>query len=125
MRKPCMKVVKLVNKKKKLQNELMTKNYEIIRLETENNILEEQLDIKEKESTGFIETRNEMNEKAHELEKKLIEKESELSLAIKEKTEYEKKVDSLLVVLYGCPECGCNTCECDSFVEEDKSEPEP
>ena len=116
---------KICEQKEKLQNELMTKNYEMIRLETKNKNLEEQLDIKKKESIGFIETRNEVIEKVHELDKKLIEKESELSQAIKEKTVYEKKVDSLLDVLYGCPECGCNACECDSFVEEDKSEPEP
>ena len=117
--------ISLCEQKEKLQNEVMTKNHEIIRLETKNDNLEEQLDMKKKESIGFIETKNEIIEKVHELDKKLIEKESQLSLAIKEKTEYEKKVDNLLDVLYGCPECGCNSCECDSFVEEVKSEPEP
>ena len=38
-------------------------------------------------------------------------KEDEL---IKEKEKLEEKVNSLLDVLYGCPECGLYSCECDA-----------
>ena len=37
-------------------------------------------------------------------------KENELREAVEEKIKLEEKVAGLLDVLYGCPECGCNSC---------------
>ena len=34
-------------------------------------------------------------------------------------------MNSLLDVLYGCPECGLNECECINSAEEEFSQPEP
>ena len=65
---------KICEQKERVQNELMAKNYEIIRLETKNKNLDEQLDIKNKESIYFIESRNEVIKKVHELDKKTYRK---------------------------------------------------
>ena len=51
--------------------------------------------------------------------------EDELTEVIEDKTKLKEKVDSLLDVLYGCPECGYNSCECDLSLEEASPEPEP
>ena len=85
----------------------MANNLEIIQLENKNNNLEEQLNIKKEENKGLIKEKNEVTSKVDELNNKLAEKDYELRDAIKEKTTFEKKVASLLDVLYGCPECGC------------------
>ena len=63
------------------------------------------------------------------LEKKLTnsikEKDEELRVVNEEKNKFEEKINSLLDVLYGCPECGLNACECNFSAEEDFSQPEP
>ena len=42
--------------------------------------------------------------------------------ALEDNTSLEEKINSLLDVLYGCPECGLNKCECgEAFMEEDSS----
>ena len=46
------------------------------------------------------------------LNDKIETKEVELKANIEEKRKLEKKVTDLLDVLYGCPECGMNDCEC-------------
>ena len=48
-------------------------------------------------------------------------KDDELCEALEEKRKLEEKFRSLLDVLYGCPECGLNQCECDDSVKGDKS----
>ena len=116
--------IKAFEEKEKLQHELMKKNKEIIRLENKNNNLEEQIKVKKKEKSSLIEEKKNTTIKTEELEQKLTVKESELREAIEEKNKFEKKVTNLLDVLYGCPECGCNACECDISVEGENSEPE-
>ena len=44
-----------------------------------------------------------------------------LKEAFDQKVKLEEKITSLLDVLYGCPECGLNSCECDNSVNEDDS----
>ena len=61
----------------------------------------------------FISNRN--------LREQVAAKENELCEAFEEKRKLEEKFRSLLDVLYGCPECGLNQCECDDSVEGDKS----
>ena len=61
---------------------------------------------------------NEKN-RVENLETKLADKEVELKEVTEEKNKLEKKVNDLLDVLYGCPECGCNSCECTEPVEGD------
>ena len=50
------------------------------------------------------------------------EKGDALEKAIEENVKLEKKVTDLLDVLYGCPECGYNSCECNTFDEGDHSD---
>ena len=57
----------------------------------------------------------------YSLNEKLETKEDELRSNIDEKEKLEKKVTDLLDVLYGCPECGLNSCKCRELAEEDYS----
>ena len=59
-----------------------------------------------------------------QLKEELAVKDDELGKTLKEKIKLEEKLNSLLDVLYGCPECGLNNCECDDHVKEDESDPE-
>ena len=54
------------------------------------------------------------------LREQVVAKDDELSVAFEEKRKLEEKLESLLDVLYGCPECGLNQCECGDSVEEEK-----
>ena len=57
------------------------------------------------------------------LKEELAVKDDELGEALKENVKLEEKLNSLLDVLYGCPQCGLNSCECNFSVEEDDAEP--
>ena len=59
-----------------------------------------------------------------ELKEKCVLKDDELREAFNEKEKLEKKLESLLDVLYGCPECGLNSCECQDIVDEDDPRPQ-
>ena len=58
------------------------------------------------------------------LKEELAVKDDELCEVLKEKGALEEKVNSLLDVLYGCPECGLNSCECDDCITEEDYKPE-
>ena len=62
-----------------------------------------------------------VKEENMKLKEKCVLKDDELKEAFDEKVKLEEKVTSLLDVLYGCPECGLNSCECDNSVNEDDS----
>ena len=112
---------KLLTDLKATTRDVMAKNKEIIRLENKNNNLEEEMKtIKEENESRMDEITSIKNEK----DNNLAVKEIELSEAIEEKTKLEKKVTDLLDVLYGCPECGCNSCECASSFTGENSEEE-
>ena len=60
-----------------------------------------------------------VKEENMKLKEQCVLKDDELKEAFDEKVKLEEKVTSLLDVLYGCPECGLNSCECDYSVNED------
>ena len=92
---------------------------EMIFLENKNNSLEEQIKGINEENERCI---NKITSIKNEIDNKLTVKEVELKEAIEEKIKLEEKVTGLLDVLYGCPECGCNACECTSSVMGENSE---
>ena len=63
-------------------------------------------------------------EQDQEIIHKLTVKETELREALEEKAKFEEKMNSLLDILYGCPECGLNSCECIN-TDESITEPTP
>ena len=101
----------------KLKNDELKKSNE--KLGNENNNLVEQLKIIKTENKSRI---NEITGIKNEINDKLAVKEVELNEAVEEKVKLEKKVTDLLDVLYGCPECGCNLCECNSSLSGDNSD---
>ena len=58
------------------------------------------------------------------LKDKCVIKDEELGEAFDQKVKLEEKLNSLLDVLYGCPECGLNNCECDYSVNKGDFQPE-
>ena len=56
-------------------------------------------------------------------EKELELKVEELKEAHVNNEKLKEKVDSLLDVLYGCPECGLNSCECNDSDEYETTSP--
>ena len=60
-----------------------------------------------------------VQEENRKLKKQCVLKDDELKEAFDQKVMQEEKITSLLDVLYGCPECGLNSCECDNSVNED------
>ena len=74
-----------------------------------------------KKANSLQETNNELETKIKNLSEQIEHskateknKKEELQEVIEEKVKLEEKVNSLLDVLYGCPECGLNACECDA-----------
>ena len=68
----------------------------------------------------FKEEKNEIIKSVkEEAKEELARKNDELREAIKEKDKFEEKVNSLLDVLYGCPECGLYECECQDSPDGD------
>ena len=59
-----------------------------------------------------------------ELTEKCVLKDNELREAFNEREKLEEKLESLLDVLYGCPECGLNSCECKDSVDEKDPRPD-
>ena len=70
------------------------------------------------EVTTLCERSRIIENKSLQLKKQLETKNKELEEAIEERGKLKEKVDSLLDVLYGCPECGLHECECNDSVEE-------
>ena len=130
------------NKLEKAENELVNLFAEAEEKESKltNNIYALEADIKEYRETSlkYESDISEARENKKSLEVKIqsqeviicslndkIEtKEVELKANIEEKRKLEKKVTDLLDVLYGCPECGLNDCECkedDYSIGDEKS----
>ena len=93
----------LLNDKNTAAKKFIIKNQEIMHLENTNKNLEE-------EKRSFIKKNNEIIRKMEKLDEKHELKENELREVVEEKIKLEEKVAGLLDVLYGCPECGCNSC---------------
>ena len=62
-----------------------------------------------------------VQEENRKLKKQCVLKDDELKEAFDQKVKQEEKITFLLDVLYGCPECGLNSCECDNSANEDDS----
>ena len=58
------------------------------------------------------------------LKEKCVIKDDELREAFDQKVKLEEKLNSLLDVLYGCPECGLINCECNDSVNKNNFQPE-
>ena len=65
--------------------------------------------------------KEEKDEIIKSVKEELAMKNDELREAIKEKYQFEEKVNSLLDVLYGCPECDLYECECKDSPDRDYS----
>ena len=87
----------------------------IVKLENKNVSLEKQIKLVKEENETHV-------DEITIIKNEIAVKEVELQESIEEKTKLEEKVTGLLDVLYGCPECGCNSCECTSSIFGENSE---
>ena len=100
-------------------NKTLNENRENIKREKEQLTKEHIIEIK----AWKKEVADEKNENM-KLKQQCVVKDDELQEAFNEKVKLEEKLSSLLDVLYGCPECGLNNCECDESGHEESSKPE-
>ena len=75
------------------------------------------VEVNKKEIAELQARAEEVENKNNNLREQLVTKEDELGKGFEERVKLEDKLTSLLDVLYGCPECGLNKCEC---VKEDE-----
>ena len=121
--------LKTANKNAKEASEILkTMTENILKQDKEKIKLEKEKDQLSKEYISEIKALekslvNVKNENM-ELKEKCVLKDDELREAFNENGKLEKKLESLLDVLYGCPECGLNCCECQDIVDEDDPRPD-
>ena len=70
-------------------------------------------------SGNLYDTKIELEKQRRETLYETCRKEAKLKEVTAEKNKFEEKVNSLLDVLYGCPECGCSSCKCTEAVDGD------
>jgi len=95
------------------------KNHEAINTVTKSELNQvlNTVEVNKKEIEELQARAEEVVNKNSNLREQLVTKDDELGKAFEERVKLEEKLNSLLDVLYGCPECGLNKCEC---VKEDE-----
>ena len=91
-------------------------------LKKEKSTANKSIECKDKEIARLEAKNTNLENENNNLKEELVVKENESKEILEDKMSLEEKINSLLDVLYGCPECGLNKCECgEAFMEEDSS----
>ena len=110
-----------------LEHALEKKAFELdqVKISVQNN--EKEIVNAEESLSNCKALNTEIKDENSKLREQVAEKDDRLAETLKENEKLEQKLNSLLDVLYGCPECGLNKCECNDSVYEDEftSHPSP